>query len=148
MTDINHNNKAEIAQELKEIFDAVNPFIQQHTSLVCPSCEKVCCINRHGNHDDNDKIFISALGREISAGNSEGNDTDPCRFLNPEGCSMDRWMRPFRCTWFFCDPLLESMEKDKGRAYREFVDTFKRLVDIRQKLIEELKISLDKSALL
>jgi hypothetical protein len=131
---VNNACNSIIARELKGAFDALDPFIQRHTSLVCPRCEEVCCINRHGNYDDRDMIFISALISEVPAGKSERNDTDPCRFLIESGCSLDRWMRPFRCTWFFCDPLLESM-KDSGRAYREFVDSFRKLILIRQKLI-------------
>jgi hypothetical protein len=131
-----NNIRSETARALKEALDALNPFIQHHTTLVCPLCEEVCCINKHGDHDDGDMMFISALESEMPVSKPGRNDTDPCRFLHENGCCLERWMRPFRCTWFFCDPLLESM-KDSGKAYREFVDSFNRLILIRQKLIEE-----------
>jgi len=130
------NNRSTIASALKEAFDAIDTFIQRHTAMVCPFCEKVCCVNKHGNYDDRDTVFISALGKEIPVSKSEREDTDPCRFLAENGCSLDRWMRPFRCTWFFCDPLLESMRGSR-KAYREFVDSFNRLMMIRHKLMGE-----------
>jgi len=134
---MNDNSRSVIARELKAAFDAIDPFIQQHTALSCPVCEEVCCIDKHGNHDADDMTFISAFGNEIPAVKSDKKDTDPCRFLIKNGCSLDRWMRPFRCTWFFCDPLLEGM-RGSGKAYREFVDSFNRLILIRRKLVEEL----------
>ncbi|MBI4848874.1 MAG: hypothetical protein HY808_09920 [Nitrospirae bacterium] len=132
---MNNNNEPQIAHELREAFEAVDPFIQKHTALVCPSCKKVCCIAKHGRHDEKDITFLSALKFETPCLKFDSNDTDPCGFLNAEGCSIERWMRPFRCTWFFCDPLLESMKGDKGRAYRRFIESFQRLVLLRQELL-------------
>ena len=126
-----------IADELKDAFIAVSPFIQKHTSVVCPHCEKVCCINKHGDPDENDLVFLSKLGIDLQGYVSDRKDTDPCRFLAEKGCSLERWMRPFRCTWFFCEPLLKSISEDNARAYREFVGSLRRLVLIRQKLIED-----------
>lgn len=63
-------------------------------------------------------------------------DTEPCRFLEKNGCFLPRYRRPFRCTWYFCDRLLESMQKDKAREYRAFVSAFQRLQDIRLRLLE------------
>ena len=37
-----------LARELKAAFEAVSPFIQWHTAKACPSCERLCCIDRHG----------------------------------------------------------------------------------------------------
>jgi hypothetical protein len=52
------------------------------------------------------------------------------------GCSLERWKRPFRCTHFFCDPLLKSLENDNAKLYRSFVEYFQYLLSVRQKLIE------------
>jgi len=133
---MHETNKTEIARELKGILDAVSPFIEKHTALICPLCEKVCCINKHGDHTKDDIYFLEALGIRVPSVEPERKDTDPCRFLAANGCSLDRWERPFRCTWFFCDPLLQSM-KDNGKAYREFVNSLNMLILVRQKLIEK-----------
>ncbi len=130
------DNRVKTAGELQKAFEIISPFIEKHTSLVCTICEKVCCINKHGDYDNNDIMFIKALGIKIPHDTSIRKDTDPCRFLTAKGCSRDRWVRPYRCTWYFCEPLLESMKSDKGRVYREFVYSFQKLVSIRQKLLE------------
>ena len=124
-----------IADDLKKALTALSPFIQRHTSLVCPACERVCCINRHGYHDATDRLFLSALGTGVPLNETARQDTDPCRFLGERGCTLERWMRPFRCTWYFCEPLLKSMEEDGERAHREFTASVRRLVLLRQKLL-------------
>ncbi len=120
---------------LRNLFESLSSFIQEHTSVVCSSCEKVCCINKHGRHDPEDILFISAIGIELLPYEPDRRDEDPCRFLGSDGCSLERWMRPFRCTWYFCEPLLKSIGEDGGKAHREFVGSLQKLVSIRQKLI-------------
>jgi hypothetical protein len=124
-----------IALEMKREILAISPFIQKHTSLVCPMCEKVCCVNIHGSYDRDDVVFISALGIRTSADSSDREDSDPCRHLEAGGCSLERWKRPFRCTWYFCESLLESMNNDRGKVYRKFITSFQRIMSIRQRLL-------------
>ncbi len=128
-------SRKKLANELRTELNTITPFIQKHTSIVCPSCEKVCCINKHGYYDKEDIIFISALGIEIPLYKPDRKDTAPCRFLTEEGCSLQRWKRPYRCTWYFCEPLLESMSEDNSRVYRKFINSLQRLIAIRQELV-------------
>jgi hypothetical protein len=130
------DNRKELAQELRYTFDTVSPFIEKHTSIVCPECEKVCCIDKHGHYDSNDIVFLRALGTEIIYKPPDRKETDPCRFLTDTGCSLERWARPYRCTYFFCDPVLKSLENDNAKLYRAFVEYFQHLVYIRQRLLE------------
>ncbi len=126
----------ELADELKDAFDAVSPFIEKHTSIVCPECNQVCCIDKHGRCDMNDLVFLSALDAKIPDNLPDREESEPCRFLTDTGCSLERWRRPFRCTFFFCNPLLKSLENDNAKLYRAFVQYFQHMVLIRQKLLE------------
>lgn len=127
----------EYARETGNRIDAINSFVQVSTAAVCPSCEKVCCINVHGYYDRNDLIFAYATGR--SAPEYEGGlrDTEPCRFLRPDGCCLKRSSRPFRCNWYFCRNLLRHMETGAAKTYREFTNQLQELVDIRLLMLEE-----------
>ena len=127
-------NMGKAADELREAFDSISPYIQRHTSEVCPSCPKVCCIDRHGRYEENDLVFIEALGLANLHCDPDRPDTDPCRFLSEKGCSLPRYRRPFRCTWYFCERLLESMHGDKPRDYREFMAAFENLQRLRREL--------------
>ncbi len=134
------NEKAkELALELKEIFDILSPFIERHTAMVCPQCTDVCCKDKHGRYDKDDLKFLNALGIDIMEDSKNVDDTDPCRYLTRDGCTRERWMRPFRCTFFFCDPLLKSMEQDDPKFYRAFVEYFRCLVDTRRKFLSLYK---------
>ncbi len=126
----------ELAHELKDAFDAVSPFIEKHTAVVCPECRQVCCRDKHGRPDENDLVFLRALGEEMPDGRTERGESEPCRFLTETGCSLQRWRRPFRCTFFFCAPLLKSLENDNAKLYRAFVQYFQHLVQARRRLLE------------
>ncbi len=130
------DNQKELALELKEAFNAVSPFIEKHTSIVCPECEKVCCIDKHGRYDKNDLIFLRYLGVEVNKNPPDREETGPCRYMNEKGCLLERWERPFRCTYFFCDRLLKSLENDNAKLYRAFVGYLQHLIFIRQKLLD------------
>lgn len=125
----------ELAYEIRDAFDAVSPFIEKHTAIVCPKCRQVCCRDKHGRPDKDDLLFLRALGAEMPAGVPERGESDPCRFLTDTGCSLQRWRRPFRCTFFFCDPLLKSLEDDNAKLYRAFVQYFQHLVSVRRRLL-------------
>jgi hypothetical protein len=127
--------QAELADELRQAFRAVSPFIEKHTAIVCPECKKVCCIDKHGRYDNNDLVFLRALGAGKRHGLPDRDESEPCRFLNATGCSRERWERPFRCTQFFCDALLKSLENDNAKLYRAFVEYLQHLISVRQILV-------------
>lgn len=128
--------KKRIAQELKAVFLTISPYIERHTSVVCPDCTKVCCADRHAQYDRDDVVFLRTLGIEIPDQTNDGETRDTCRFMSDNGCSLERWMRPYRCTFFFCDILLKSLDNDDTKLYRAFLDYFHHLVSLRQKLLE------------
>jgi hypothetical protein len=132
------------ACKLKHAFEAVAPFIEKHTSSICPLCEKVCCVNKHSYHDREDSAFLSALEIETISHESDLKDTEPCRFLRKYGCSLERWKRPFRCTWYFCEPLLARMSEGGGREYRDFIQCLQKLISLRQIIITEVHVTLSK----
>lgn len=142
--------KEAAARELKEAFEAVDPYIQKLTEAVCPFCASVCCIDRHGRPLEDDMAVISTLEQFAPEVSPDGlspaskvrkddaersRDEAPCRFLSSAGCILRRWQRPFRCTFYFCGPLIERMNGGSPREYREFIALLQRLVGARQRLL-------------
>jgi hypothetical protein len=130
-----------LASEIRAAYESLSPYIESQTQSVCPSCEKVCCIDRHAVPEPDDKVFFEVLAKEdpsasIPAASAKQSDTEPCRHLGPGGCGLERWQRPFRCTWYFCDALLEQMPHSDARAYRAFVAGLGKLVELRAGLLE------------
>jgi len=128
------SDREELAREIREAFNTVSPFIEKHTAIVCPECKKVCCADKHGRHDADDILFLTSLGVEVPESPDERCEDDACRFIGETGCRLERWMRPYRCTFFFCDTLLRSLENDNAKLYRAFLDYFQHLVSLRQEL--------------
>ncbi|NIO32381.1 MAG: hypothetical protein GTN75_11410, partial [Gemmatimonadetes bacterium] len=115
----------------------VSPLIEAFTSRVCPSCESVCCIDRHGTHEAADLAFLSTIDEPPPGDSPKADDTLPCRHLGPRGCGIARWQRPYRCTWYFCPALLEAMPQADPKGYRALVSKLERLGELRQRLLEE-----------
>jgi hypothetical protein len=128
-------NRTTIARAMKGAFDELSPFIENHTQTACPACKKVCCIDRHGTYEEEDILFLEALGEKPETERPREEDTLPCRYLAPGGCRLRRHRRPFRCTWYFCNALLESMPGDVARKYRVFIKTFQDLQELRRRLL-------------
>jgi hypothetical protein len=128
------------AEEAREMIEAISPIIEYHTSRVCPDCTSVCCINRHSAFDYSDIIFMSSLGREIPEEDPEVAAIDPCRFLGKGGCVRIRAERPYRCTWFFCAPLLEVIEEQMPVSeYRIFMEMLQKITGLRTDMIRNFE---------
>jgi hypothetical protein len=125
----------EIARRIRSGIEKINPFIQQATRTVCPKCEDVCCISKHGYYNFEDLVYMHALGLKAPQNESGREDSDPCQFLSEEGCSIDRAVRPSGCNWYFCDPLFDYMEEMPG--YREFDDALKEVAELWMDMMEE-----------
>jgi hypothetical protein len=137
LTEISIDERAELALQIKEAFNTVSPFIEKHSAIVCPECKKVCCADKHGRYDDDDVTFLKSLGERHDQESNGMDKEGSCRFIFETGCSLERWRRPFRCTLFFCDALLKSLENDNAKLHMAFVEYFQYLVSLREKLIEE-----------
>ncbi len=123
------------AQTFSRLIEKVDPFIQKSTEEVCPSCRQVCCINKHSYHTYFDVIYLLALGEKIPYHKAGIGDLEPCQFLSPQGCRLKRFLRPYRCTWYFCTPLLEYVRNTPVRRYREFISCLEQISGEREVLL-------------
>lgn len=129
-----------LAEEARDLIEAISPIIESRTARVCPDCTSVCCINRHSHFDYSDVIFMSALTREIPEEDPVVTATDPCRFLGSRGCLRERPHRPYRCTWFFCSPLLEVIEEQMPISdHRKFMEMLRKITELRTEMIKNFE---------
>ncbi len=110
-------------------------FIERHTSVVCPACLQVCCLNRHSYHDLADIVCIRALGELPPVYGRGAADAEPCQFLGERGCSIRRALRPHRCNWYFCEPLLDHIKSVPAVEYRRFIAGLRDINEKREGLI-------------
>ena len=134
-------DRAELAHLMRAAYEAVSPLMEEGTSAICPSCMQVCCIDRHGTHEAEDVAFILELGEAVPPERALPEDRSPCRHLGGRGCGIERWRRPYRCTWYFCDKLLAEMPAAFGaRRYRELVAALGRLRELRERYCASLTL--------
>jgi hypothetical protein len=125
----------ETARRIRTGIEKISPFIQQATLTVCPKCEDVCCISKHGYYNFEDLVYMHALGLKAPQHEPGREDSDRCQFLSEKGCCMDRAVRPSGCNWYFCSPLLDHMEKMPG--YQEFDDSLREVAELWMEMMEE-----------
>ncbi len=127
-------DKKALALQIKTKIEELSPLIEFFTSEVCPTCQDVCCRHKHSLYDEEDSLFLKALGIE-PINNNNRDPEGPCEFLKETGCIRKRWERPFRCTWYFCDALLQHMPEASGRRYRAMVKALNELIELRKQLL-------------
>ena len=134
------------ALEVRDIIETISLCMEPLTAVVCQECISVCCINKHSSYDRSDLIFMTALGRDIPEDNTGIDDSAPCRFLGRNGCILERSTRPYRCTWFFCTPLLDyAMEKSGPSGYRKLIGMLQRITEKRTSMIYDFETVLLKN---
>lgn len=133
-----------LAGDVACLIESVSPLIEDHTRAVCPSCLDVCCINRHSYHDRSDIVYLQALGENMPAYKSGVADSDPCQFIGDRGCTLKRSLRPYRCTWYFCTPLLDHIQKKSVRKYRRLLDLLQRITQKRLEMLDEFAHGVEK----
>lgn len=117
------------AEQLQEFLIRSSPLIEEYTSMVCPECHDVCCRQKHGAFREADRIYLSALGIEIPPSDPARTPEGPCQFMEPRGCVRPRWLRPFKCTWYFCEPLLTALNEGPQRKARQLSAALQEMVD-------------------
>jgi hypothetical protein len=123
------------AEKLKHLLIETSPLIEQYTREVCPACANVCCKQKHGVFRERDVIYLNALGSDVPLYDESISPDSPCQFLSPGGCALPRWLRPFKCTWYFCDPILQAMNEGPGRENRRFIEALREMVRLYGELM-------------
>jgi len=119
------------AQKLKNLLTEVSLLIEEYTAAVCPGCHDVCCKQRHGMMNDLDRRYTGTLGESVPSYDPQRSLDGPCQFMGNEGCTIPRWRRPWRCTSYFCVPLLMAMEQGPQKKARQISALIQEIVDIR-----------------
>lgn len=123
-------NRIETANKMKRLLIESSPMIEDYTREVCPACAEVCCRQKHGMFRKNDIVYLHALGVEVPPRDPGRPLEGPCEWMGPRGCDRPRWLRPFKCTWFFCEPLLKAMNDGPSRKARRLSALLQEMTDL------------------
>jgi len=117
------------AQRLKQVLIESSPLIEEYTAAVCPACLDVCCRQKHGAHQERDLAYLHALGAPAPHLDAGRDPDGPCQFMGRTGCTLPRWIRAFKCTWYFCEPLLAALDEGEPRKARRLSAALQDMVD-------------------
>ncbi len=127
MTDTRTN----IAMKLKQVLIDSSPLIEAYTTTTCPDCLDVCCRQRHGLYSERDIAYLNGLGMAIPPRDEARSLDGPCESMGPQGCTQPRWMRPFKCTWYFCDSLLAALDNGPQKKARKLARMIQDMITLR-----------------
>ena len=122
-------SRIDAAGKLQLLLIESSPLIEEYTREICPRCTDVCCRQKHGIYRERDVIYLNALGTAIPARDPSRHLDGPCEALGGRGCMHLRWLRPFKCTWYFCDPLLEAMNDGPQKKARALSRVMKEMIE-------------------
>jgi hypothetical protein len=126
-----------IAERLKQVLIESSPLIEEYTAAVCPDCSAVCCKQKHGVLPEKDIRYLRAVGIEMPPRDETRPLEGPCELMGLQGCVHPRWMRPFRCTWYFCGPLLAALNEGPQKKTRHLTAVLREMVSLYGGLSEE-----------
>lgn len=106
------------AKKLRQLLIDSSPLIEEYTAAVCPECTDICCRQKHGLYRESDISYLSGLGVPVPQRDGSRPLDGPCEAMGPSGCVQPRWMRPFKCTWYFCEPLLAALNDGPQKKAR------------------------------
>ena len=124
------------AEKMKRLLIESSPMIEDYTREVCPVCAEVCCRQKHGTFRESDMVYLHALGVELPPRDQGRPLEGPCEWMGSRGCDRPRWLRPFKCTWFFCGPLLKAMYDGPSRKSRQLCAMLQEMADLYRELVQ------------
>lgn len=136
------NESMILARQIKEFIIKIDPFMDFYSKKICSSCISICCLNRNSRYEYEDMIYILALGEKFPIPERNLREEEPCYLLTDSGCKIPRYLRPLRCNWYFCNDLLREMESAPAKIFREFSNTFDKILQVRQQMLNSFFQSL------
>jgi len=128
---------AAIAKRFMQLLIDASPLIEEYTAAVCPACTEVCCRQKHGLYREQDRLYLRSLGETVPARDPARPLDGPCEAMGQHGCTLQRWKRPFKCTWFFCEPLLNAMNTSPPKKMRKLSAMLQEVSDLYAELAAE-----------
>lgn len=122
-------NHFDPAEKLKQLLIESSPLIEEYTAGVCPDCIDVCCRQKHGLYRERDIRYLQTLDVAVPPRDSARPLEGPCEAMGPQGCVLPRWLRPFKCTWYFCEPLLAALNRGPQKKARQISTVMQEMID-------------------
>jgi hypothetical protein len=126
---------------MQQLLIETSPLIEELTAAVCPGCADVCCRQKHGMFTESDRAYLTAVGVVVPRHDPSLHPDAPCQFLGRDGCMKPRWQRAWKCTWFFCGPLLDALRATPPRKARALSAALEKMARLHNELTGKDEVS-------
>jgi hypothetical protein len=109
-----HRRAADLRRKLYELF----PVMEALGRETCTCCARPCCRTARVWYDFRDLLLYRLTGVPLPACQPASCDRGGCRFLTSTGCSVERGVRPWICTWYLCPVQKRALSETGPRTRR------------------------------
>jgi hypothetical protein len=124
------DDHAPAAEKLRQLLIDAAPLIEEYTAAVCPDCADLYCRQKHGLYRERDILYLRGSGMPMPPRDGTRPMEGPCEAMGAAGCVQPRWLRPFKCTWYFCEPLLAALNDGPQKKARRLSAIMQEMIDL------------------
>jgi hypothetical protein len=85
-------------------------------------------------------LYFAGVGVAVPRHDPSRHPDAPCQFLGGGGCTQARWQRAWKCTWYFCGPLLKAVQEGPPRKARTLSAALEKMVRLYNDLTGKERI--------
>ncbi|MDL2268581.1 hypothetical protein LJC71_03205 [Desulfosarcina sp. OttesenSCG-928-A07] len=127
-----------LAKTIHTDFAAIFPHLDDLCEKTCPACTDNCCQRARIWADFRDLTFYHLAGISPPDQQTLSKNGDHCRYQSLSGCRLNRFQRPFVCTWYLCPDQTALLHHQP--AVQVFLNTTIRRIQENRRRMEDLFI--------
>ena len=112
-----------LAIEIRLRLAALYPMSNRLGQRFCTVCNNPCCRVATVWYDYTDLVYIHLNQLTLPPRQILKRSGTGCIYLDIDGCTLPRWVRPWICTWYLCpnqkDYLRTCLPAESTRFFRE-----------------------------
>jgi hypothetical protein len=119
------------ATQIAVEYDELAEGMERLSRVTCSECTEVCCLKATVWYDIKDLLYLYYYSKKIPEKQIERRLGGACCCLTSQGCSLDRLLRPFICTWYIC-----PTQKRELQNHHVIQQRLEKIKSLRAKLLK------------
>lgn len=128
-----------LAHRAHQALQSLDALMTRYCAQTCPHCTDVCCTALRVAYNVTDLVFLWGLHEALPLGQTRQHDGDPCRYHTATGCALPRHLRPYVCTWFFCEAHMQLFSMETPRFQRRILAILQDMRQLRGAMYETVQ---------
>ncbi|MEJ5347972.1 MAG: hypothetical protein WHS46_04700 [Desulfosoma sp.] len=128
-----------LALRTRQGIEALDPLMTRYCADTCPQCEDVCCTAARVAYNITDMAYLMGLELALPIGQTRLHKGDPCRYWLPSGCALPRYLRPYVCTWFFCEAHMQLFFMEPPKFQRHILSILQDVHGLREAIYQTVR---------